>query len=136
MSSTIFNSQKYPGIPDNPGSDGRQQVEIPTPYTEEELNNIATEIINELGNETLQYNYYYNKCLEIFINGGYNTLFYQDVWNVLVNRIPELKENQNFNKSSISSPNVSNIWTGTMDEYEALEAYDNSTIYFITEGQI
>lgn len=138
---TSFYSKKAGGLDLDDGDEtigaiDEQNVEIPTPYTEEELNDIADEIINEIGEQYIPYGDYYNKCLEIFIKGDYNTLFYDDVWNVLNGKIPVLKENQNLDKSSISSPNVSNVWTGTMDEYDALKAYDNSTIYFITEGQI
>ena len=142
MATTIFNSKKAGGLSDlepgesTPGQMDDSDVEIPTPYTEVELNNIATEIITALGDQYFPYADYYNKCLEIYINGGYNTLFFQDVWEVLVEQIPMLRENQNTEQSGVSSSNVSKIWTGTMDEYDALEAYDNSIIYFITEGQI
>lgn len=109
MATTIFNknAKSVVLLQDN---ENNVNVEIPTPYTEEELNNIATEIINELGNQYIPYADYYNKCLEIFINGGYNTLFFQDVWNVLVKQIPILIENQNTEQSGVSSSNVSKIW--------------------------
>lgn len=134
---SIFYSKKVNGSdpPSDPFPDEENNVniDIPTSYTPEELNSIADEIIIELEGQSLQYKEYYNKCLEIYINKGYNTLFYNDEWNVLQEKIPYLYENQNINQSQVSSSNVSKVWMGTMNEYDSLESYDNNIVYFVTE---
>lgn len=94
--------------------------------------NIALEVYNKLTEpETIPVSAVYNTCLAIYLDLGYPYANYELVYGIINNMLPQSVAAET--NGTISSDNVSNIWTGTQTEYDLIVNKNPKTLYMIVE---
>ena len=90
---------------------------------------IANQILTEIGSEYIPANKCYDTCLGIYLSLGYDYINFDSVWQILQDELPALTAIQTgFN---IQSGKVQNVWVGEEDEYNNLPVHQQGVLYVI-----